>query len=358
MKGHAMKYRFPAFLLALAFLSLQPIRQLHAASAQGPGGSALKVLAVETFLADMAQNVAGNRLKVVTLLPIGADPHSFDPTPADVVKAADCNILFVNGAGFEGFLDKLLQNVGGVHRVIVASEGLTVRTKSEDEAAEADEDHDRHESDHPHHAHHAQETDHHHGSDSGHEADHAHHDQHHHHHDGDPHFWLAPPNVIRYVENIRDGLIQADPDGKTSYAANADAYIAQIVELDRWIEDQVKQIPVKRRLLVTNHESLGYFADLYGFEIIGAVIPSVSTDASPSARELAHLVERIKATGTRAIFMETGANPQLSKQVAKETGVEVVAELHIHSITEPGGPAPTYIEMMKYNVTTIVDALK
>jgi len=160
------------------------------------------------------------------------------------------------------------------------------------------------------------------------------------------------------VENIRDGLSQVDPIGAMAYAANAEAYIAQLRELDAWIAGQVKQVPENRRLLVTNHESLGYFADRYGLRIIGTIVPSVSTGASPSAQQLARLVDRIKETGVSAIFLETGTNPQLAQQVAKETGIKVVTGLYTHSTTEPGGPAPTYIEMMKYNTRAIVDALK
>ena len=180
-----------------------------------------------------------------------------------------------------------------------------------------------------------------------------------HHHDaGDPHFWLDPVNVIKYTENIRDGLSQADPGGAETYARNADAYVAKLKELDAWISEQVKQIPAERRLLVTNHESFGYFADRYGFKIVGTVIPSVSTGASPSAQQLARLTDHIKATGAPAIFMETGASPQLAQQLAQEVGVKAVTELYTHSTTEASGPAPTYIDMMKYNVKAIVDALK
>jgi ABC-type Zn uptake system ZnuABC Zn-binding protein ZnuA len=106
--------------------------------------------------------------------------------------------------------------------------------------------------------------------------------------------------------------------------------------------------------LVTNHESLGYFADRYGFTVVGAVIPSVSTDASPTAQQMAALIEVIKATGAPAIFLETGANPQLAQQIAAETGVNVVTDLYTHSLSAPDGPAPTYIDMMKYNVSRIV----
>ena len=180
-----------------------------------------------------------------------------------------------------------------------------------------------------------------------------------HHHDaGDPHFWLDPISVIKYTENIRDGLSQADPEGKELYAKNADAYIGKLRELDAWITEQVQQVPEARRLLVTNHESFGYFADRYGFQVVGTVIPSVSTGASPSAQQLARLVDRLKATQAPAIFLETGANPQLANQLAREIGIKIVTDLYTHSVTESGGNAPTYIDMMRYNVQKIVEALK
>ena len=266
-----------------------------------------RLLAVESFLADIAQNVAGDRLTVEALIPLGVDPHAFQPTPRDAAKVADCSVLIVNGAGIEAFLDPLLVNAGGQRRVITASAGLTPRPDAQGE--------------HP---------------------------------QGDPHFWLDPNNVVKYVENIRNGLTQADPEGASVYAANAAAYIEQLKALDLWIAQQAATVQPERRLLVTNHESLGYFADRYGFTVVGAVIPSVSTDASPTAQQMAALIEQIKATGAPAIFLETGANPQLAQQIAAETGVKVVADLYTHSLSAPDGPAPTYIDMMKYNVSRIV----
>lgn len=282
----------------------------------------LRVLAVETFLADIAQNVAGDRLQVAALMPIGIDPHSFEPTPRDVAKVADSHVLIVNGAGFEAFLGEMLQNAGGQRQVIEAAAGLATRTLQGEEVGQEHQDEDEH----------------------GHE--------------GDPHFWLDPKNVIQYVENIRAGLSQADPDGAPLYAANAQAYIAQLQELDKWITEQVQQVPEERRLLVTNHESFGYFADRYGFKIIGTIVPSISPTAAPSAQQLAELIDHIKATGAPAIFLETGTSPQLAEQVAAETNVKVVTGLYSHSITAADGLAPTYIDMMKYNTAAIVEALK
>jgi ABC-type Zn uptake system ZnuABC Zn-binding protein ZnuA len=272
-----------------------------------------RVLAVETFLADMAQNVAGERLEVESLMPIGLDPHAFQPTPGDVAKIADSQVLVVNGAGFEEWLDETMANAGGERTVIEASAGLQTRIPAAGEILDEAQD---------------------------------------------PHFWLDPLSAIRYVENIRDGLIEADPEGKAVYNQNAEAYKASLVDLDAWIRGQVEQIPADRRLLVTNHESFGYFADRYGFEVVGTVLPSISTGAAPSAEQMAALIETIRASGARAIFLETGADQRLADQIAQETGVRVITGLYSHSVTEPGGQAPTYIDMMKYNTQMIVDALK
>ena len=264
------------------------------------------VLAVETFLADIAQQVAGSRLAVRALMPVGVDPHSYEPTPRDVAAVAESRALIVNGAGMESFLQKLLASAGGERRLIEASAGLEPRT-------------------------------------SGNEID--------------PHFFLAPLHVVRYVENIRDGLTAIDPAGSSLYAANAAAYSAKLRELDAWIRSQVAGIPAADRLLVTNHESLGYFAESYGFTVVGTVLPGVSTDASPSARQLAGLIDALRTTGTKAVFLESGTDPKLARQVAQEAGIRVITELYTHSLTDAGGPAPSYIQMMEYDVKTIVGAL-
>jgi ABC-type Zn uptake system ZnuABC Zn-binding protein ZnuA len=276
----------------------------------------VRVVATATFLADIAQNVAGDRVRVGSILAPDVDPHAFQATPADVVKVSESQVLIVNGAGFEGFLDDVLRNAGGSRAVVEASAGLPARKA---EAAPV-------------------------GGDP--------------HGDVDPHFWLAANNVARYVENIRAALTEADPAGAATYEANARAYVAQLEELDRWIQAQVAQIPAANRKLVTNHESFGYFAERYGFELVGTVVSSTTTGASPSARQVADLVQAIKATGAKAIFLETGTNPQLAQQVAREAGVQVVTQLYSHSLTGPNGPAPTYIEMMRYNTRAIVEALK
>lgn len=430
---------------------------------------AIKVLAAQSFLADIAQNVAGDRLTVEALIPPGVDPHIFEPTPADVRKVADSNVLIVNGAGFETFLASLLDNAGGERLVIEASKGLTSRTAREGEVAVMSPDElgdalcveaadlspaaeeitaGASRSSAAEIGKHNEEA---HGHDHAHDHEHEHGGMfwqvaltrqtdgtyagflkwdaeggeiaiatsggalavtginattaveaeetltlacsgltramimdvekgeyllalsgfrepqatlmistpggHHHHDEGDPHFWLDPTKVVTYVANIRDGLISVDPAGADVYRANAERYIAQLNDLDRFIAGEVAKIPEANRKLVTNHESFGYFADRYGFRIIGTIVPGVSTGASPSAQQLARLTDRVRATGAKVIFLETGANPQLAEQLARETGIGVVSDLYTHSLSDADGPAPTYLDMMRYNVKQIVEAL-
>lgn len=271
------------------------------------------VLASTTFLADIARNIAGERLVVQSLLPVGADPHSYQPTPKDLVKINESKLLVINGLEYEHFLESLLENAGGERSIITASDGLEPHTMEDEENA-------------------------------GQMA-------------SDPHMWLDPTRVVTYVENIRAGLTQYDPEGADMYQANADEYTEKLTNLDTWIKEQVAQIPLERRLLVTNHEALGYFSEHYGFTVVGTVLPSVSSDASASAGQLADLVDGIKASGASAIFLDASENANLAQQIADETEIIVVTDLHLESLTE-GPPAATYIDMMQHNVMQIVIALR
>lgn len=276
------------------------------APASPSGKSDSVILTSTSFLADITRKIAGDRQLVTSLLPIGTDPHSYQPTPQDMAKIAQSKVLIINGADYEHFLEPLLENAGGEREVIEASAGINPRKDAQGV---------------------------------------------------DPHMWLDPNNVIVYVENIREALTHFDPEGAAVYQSNADAYVAELKSLDTWIVEQVNQIPVEKRLLVTNHEAFGYFAERYGFTIAGNVIESFSTDASPSAQQMAALIDQIKSSGAPAIFLDAADNVTLAQQIADETNVRVVTDLHLESLTD-GPPAATYIDMMKHNVTQIVDALK
>jgi ABC-type Zn uptake system ZnuABC Zn-binding protein ZnuA len=267
------------------------------------------ILTSTTFLADITRNIAGDRVSVESLLPIGADPHSYQPTPRDAARIADSELLIINGAEYEHFLESLLDNAGGEREVIEASAGIRPREDAEGE------------------------------------------------HGIDPHMWLDTKNVIVYVENIREALTHYNPEGAAVYQSNADAYAAELNDLDAWITGQVSQIPPDRKLLVTNHESLGYFAERYGFTVAGTVVESFSSGASPSAGQMAGLIDQIKTSAAPAIFLDASDNESLAQQIADETDVRVIIGLHLESLTD-GAPAGTYIDMMKHNVTLIVEALK
>ncbi|MGB9594003.1 MAG: metal ABC transporter substrate-binding protein, partial [Anaerolineae bacterium] len=177
------------------------------------------------------------------------------------------------------------------------------------------------------------------------------------HEGGDPHTWFDPNNVRVWARNIRDTLSALDPANAAVYQANAQSYIARLEELDAWIRQQVAQVPPDNRKLVTDHTAFTYFAARYGFEQVGAIFPGYSTLASPSARELAALEDAIRAQGVKAVFTGKTVNPALAERVAQDTGVRLVF-LYTGSLGGAGSPASTYLDMMRYNVSVIVDALR
>jgi ABC-type Zn uptake system ZnuABC Zn-binding protein ZnuA len=286
------------------------------AAGGGASGGSLNVVASTSFLADIAQNVAGDRFHVQSLIPVGTDPHAFEPTPSDLRKIAGADLVVVNGGGLEGALLTTIRNdVGGGTRIVNASAGLKSRTPQPGEPP----------------------------LDSGQE---------------DPHFWLDPVLVKTYVANIACAFSKADPAGASAYKANAAAYDKKLDALDAWVKRQVAQIPPQNRKLVMDHASHGYFADRYGFTVVGTVLPSVTTSDTPTAKQLADLTRTIRRAGVKAIFVDASDNPQLAEQIGAETGVKVVTGLLDHSLTGPGGPAPTYIAMVRYDTRQIVEALK
>jgi len=308
-----------------------------------------KVLAVESFLTDITKNIAGSRLEIETLIPLGLDPHSFEPSPGDVAKIAESDILIINGSGFEEWLNDIITGANEKIIIVECSKGLKNRIQDEGGQVNSSERGAQGQGSNES----GQEVEA--VSDSGQETFTE--NETGYRHVGDPHFWLDPNLVMVYVQNIRDALIKSDPQGKDLYNKNAEEYTAKLIELDAWIAEEVKKIPTDQRLLVTNHESFGYYADRYGFKVIGTIIPNFSSASSPSAKEVSGLIEKIKAANVRAIFLETGSDSKIANQIATETGIKIVTELFTHSITEPGGPAPTYIEMMKYDTKTIVESL-
>jgi ABC-type Zn uptake system ZnuABC Zn-binding protein ZnuA len=308
--------RLVALLVLPALLLIMLVTSGCGSTAEGVAGNGrLNVIAAESFLADIAQNVAGDRFEVHPLVPLDTDPHSFEPTPADLREVATADLVVVNGGGLEGPLLQTLENAGGEATLVDASAGLQSRSPQPGEPPLE-----------------RSET--------------------------DPHFWLDPVLVKAYVANIRDAFTKADPGGAARYDANAAAYTSRLDELNAWIKSQVATVPAANRLLVMNHASHGYYADRYGFSVVGTVIPSVGTGETPTAKQLGDLTAAIRASGARAIFVEIEENPKLARQIAAETGITVVDDLLDHSLTEPDGVAPTYVDMMKFDTKRIVETLR
>ncbi|MFT4039792.1 MAG: zinc ABC transporter substrate-binding protein [Thermomicrobiales bacterium] len=319
--------RRSAILSSLGLLGLTALPGAARAQTPAASGDPLKVVATFSVLGDLTQAVGGDAIQLTTLIGAGVDAHTFDPAPADLATLEGADVIVENGFGFEPWLDNFLESTDFQGERIVASDGVTPRHVEEDEEGHEEEGED--------HA----EDERHHGED-------------------DPHIWHSVPNAILMVENIRDGLAAADPNRADVYAANAAAKIADLQALDAWVKAQVATLPEDRRKLVTSHDTFGYFADAYGFEIVGTALGSLSTEAGdPSARQIAELVAQIQETGVPAIFAENVANPALMESIAAEAGVALAPPLYSDALGAPGTPGDTYDGMMRSNVETIVQAL-
>ena len=281
-----------------------------------------KVVATFSVLGDLVQNVAGDRVELVTLVPAGGDAHTFEPSPNDSVALAEAALIVETGLEFESWLPELFAASGSRARRVAVTEGVELIEVVEEEHDEnAEED--------------AEEQS-----------------------ELDPHVWHDVANAIHMVERIRDGLVALDAPNAGAYRASAGDYIQRLRELDAFVVERVAGLPVERRKLVTTHDTFAYFARRYGFELLGTTLGSVSTEvADPSAADIVALVEEIKAAGVPAIFTENIESAGITERVALEAGVRLVPSLYTDSLGEPGGDGDSYEKMVRYNVETIVEAL-
>ncbi len=318
----------------------------------------LTVLTTTSFINETVQQIAGDRVELNVLLEPGQNPHAFQPAPQDLVLATEADVIFANGLELESFLDDLMEGAENQDALVIVSREITPLM------AVNGHDHDHEEEHHADEAHseeeHQEGEDH---SEEEHEEDH--HvdeapDEDSHQEDSrsgaDPHVWLDPNNLISWVDVITAELVRLDPDNAEFYQENASKYQEELSSLDSWIEEQVAGIPEENRELVTDHTAFGYFAEEYGFEQIGAVIPAPTTEAETSGLQLAELLETIEEYDVQAIFVSAEIDPELSRRVAEDSGVDLVP-LYLGSLTD-GGPADTYLDFMRYNVSSIADALQ
>lgn len=284
----------------------------------------LPVVTSFSILGDLVQQVGGERVSVTTLVGPNGDAHVYSPTPADAKSVAAARVIFVNGLKFEGWLPRLIKSAAAKGTLVTATTGIKPIE------AEEEEGHD--------HAHDKKA--------GGHGHDHGAHD---------PHAWQSVPNAKAYVANIRDGLIAADPAGKAIYEANAASYLARLDALDAEIRAAVARIPEARRKAITSHDAFGYFVRTYGIAFIAP--QGVSTEAEASARDVGRIVRQIKAEKIPAVFLENVTNPRLIEQIARETGAKIGGRLFSDALSDASGPAGTYIDMMKHNISQIEKAL-
>jgi len=302
-KSEVMKTFLAALLLLASIFGLP---------ASADAADKIKAVASFSILGDMAKQVGGDRIELATLVGPDGDAHVFEPTPSDAKTLAGAQILFMNGLGFEGWMERLEKSSGFKGKVVVASEGVKPRTMTEEEDGKAEEI-------------------------------------------TDPHAWQSLANGKLYIANIRNGLIAVDPDGKAIYEANAAKYLDEIGAEDEAVKAALAKLPEDRRKIITSHDAFGYFGAAYGLKVIAP--EGVSTEAEASAKDVAKIIRQIRAEHIPAVFMENITDHRLLDQIARETGAKIGGTLYTDALSPPDGPAPTYLDMFRNNVGVLTAAL-
>jgi zinc/manganese transport system substrate-binding protein len=297
----------PMHRRSVLFAALIAPLLLAGVCAQAADGK-LKVVASFSVLADIVKNVGGDRVEVATLVGPDGDAHVFEPTPADAKAVAGADLVFVNGLGLEGWMERLIQSSGYKGPVVVATKGVKSRTMEEDGAEITD-----------------------------------------------PHAWQDLSNGRIYVENVAAALAAADPQGAAAYSAAAAAYGAEIAAKDNWVRSELAAIPAERRRIITSHDAFGYFGAAYGVSFLAPV--GVSTEAEPSAAGIAQLIRQMKSEGIKVVFFESMTSPKLVQTLAGEAGARVGGTLYSDALSPPGGPADSYLKMFDNNVPELKAAM-
>jgi len=302
----------------------------------------LKVVSTFSILSDFAEIVGGNRIALTTLIGPNGDAHAYEPRPADATAIRNADLILANGLHLEGFLQRLIKASGTTAPVVEVSKGATLLPNSDDDP-----------DDHEDHAHDDDDHDHHHDHGQGQEQGHA--EGHHHHGKYDPHAWQSVHNAKIYVNNIAEAFCAADKEACPGYRANAGSYGEKLDVLEKEIKAAVAQIPPTQRTIITSHDAFGYFGHAYGLRFLAP--QGLSTDSEASAAGIAALIQQIKKQKASALFVENISNPRLVEQISKETGMKIGGKLYSDALSAQSGPAATYIDMMRHNVTTIRDAI-
>lgn len=264
------------------------------------------VVSTASIFADMAENIAGGHVDVKTIVPIGGDPHIYEPTPGDAQLVSQADLILKNSLTFEGWLNGLIESAGGKATVVTITEGVQSIQSAYKGSA-------------------------------------------------DPHAWMDANNGLIYIKNIKDALVALDPENREVYEFNFGVYRKQLEEMDAYIFEQIKKIPEKQRILITSHDAFQYYGRRYGVTLESVI--GVSTEAQAQTSDIIRLSKVIRESGVPAVFIETTVNPKLLEQIAADNKVTIGGSLFSDSIGPKGSAAPSYLDMLKYNTDTIVSAL-
>ncbi len=298
-----LRQKLAACLAALA---------LCTAATAGLAADKLPVVASFSILGDLVRVVGGDRVTVTTLVGPDEDAHVFEPKPLDAKNILQTRLLVTNGLGFEPWAEKLAKSAGYRGQSLVASQGVKPRSLPAEKGQR--------------------------------------------HAETDPHAWQDPTNVVRYVRNIAAALSQADPAGAAGFQSNSEAYVKELQTLDSWAKAQFAAIPADKRKVITSHDAFGYFGAHYQVRFLGP--QGVSTEAEPSAREVAQLIQQIRREKIKAVFVENMSNPKLLAQLSKDAGVTPGPTLYVDALSAPGGPADSYLKLMRHNVAQLVRGMQ
>ena len=331
-------------------------------------GSDVPTIVVSTnILGDVVQNLVGEHLSVEAIMPVGADPHDFQPSAQQVAAIAGASALVVNGASFEeGLLDVIesaehdgvpvFEAISAVDTIEFGEARHEHHDDHDEHEGEDHDDHDEHEGeDHDDHDEHEGED---HDDHDEHEGeDHDDHDEHD--HDGvDPHFFTDPARMAVAADAIVEFLIATVDDiDADALRTHAERYVSELEALDSEVAEALESLSAQQRVLVTNHDVFGYFADRHGFEVVGTVIPGGTTVDAASAQALAELTEVVDREGVPAIFADTSSSDELAQTLADEVGGVAVVELFTESLGDEDSDGATYVEMVRANASRIAAAL-
>jgi len=267
----------------------------------------LAVASLSTVTTDIAKAVGGDKVNVIPVIKPGIDPHDFQPTPDDVKQIVTADLVLITGKHLEGYLTKLEESAGGAGKFVDTGAAFpSLKLEEDGKLVE------------------------------------------------DPHWWHSIDNVKKATAVVKERFMEADPANKATFEKNAAAYIAQLKDLEAWAKREIATLPREKRKLVTTHDAFQYFARDFGFRIYA--VAGVSTEDEPSSRKITDLINTIRSEGVKAVFFESIENPKVVAEITKETGAKVGGQLYADGLGDK--EAKTYPDMMRQNITTIVEGLK